>query len=149
MKYATCHPERKHLAKGLCASCYQLQYQRRTGYKRAFVPSKCHPDKAHVADGLCRACYQAKYSVRTQYVRKNNYAKNYKLTIEEYDVLFEAQDGHCAICGNGGDRWLDVDHDHETGRLRGLLCRRCNMGLGALGDSVESLQRAIDYLKGV
>ncbi|WP_344447709.1 endonuclease domain-containing protein [Kitasatospora nipponensis] len=53
----------------------------------------------------------------------------------------------CAVCGLlAGDRALQVDHCHTTGRVRGLLCRKCNSGIGMLGDSPEGVQRALSYL---
>jgi hypothetical protein len=74
--------------------------------------------------------------------------RRFGIGIPEYDALLDAQGGACGICGgqNFGRR-LAVDHDHETGRVRGLLCTRCNAALGSLGDSEASLQRALDYLK--
>jgi hypothetical protein len=68
-------------------------------------------------------------------------------------MLFEQQDGKCAICGkthghvtvNGVKTKLAVDHDHATGKIRGLLCSRCNRGIGYLGE--ENLTRAVAYLK--
>jgi len=51
----------------------------------------------------------------------------------------------CDICGS--DIMLAVDHDHNTGLIRGVLCRRCNQALGALGDSVESIERVLAYLR--
>lgn len=67
---------------------------------------------------------------------------------EDYDRMFEEQDGKCAICRKpevSGKR-LAVDHDHETNRVRGLLCRNCNVALGLLKDDVERLQNAVCYL---
>lgn len=76
--------------------------------------------------------------------------KLYGLTPEGYNALLEAQDGRCAICGEPGKVWanrnLHVDHDHESGTVRGLLCGRCNVGLGFFGDDIERLSRAITYL---
>ena len=65
-----------------------------------------------------------------------------------YDVLYEAQHGCCAICSEPEEKfsWLCIDHDHVTGRVRGLLCPNCNRGLGLLGDSEHLLQKAKDYL---
>jgi len=81
------------------------------------------------------------------YVRKNNLAK-FGITPEEYDGLLAAQAGVCAICGgDNGSKRLAVDHDHDTGVIRGLLCNQCNRGLGLLGDSAESIRRVLDYLE--
>lgn len=78
--------------------------------------------------------------------------RKYGLTAEEYKQLIDKQDGKCAICGASignteGDR-LYVDHDHATGKVRGLLCSNCNLGLGKFQDSVQLLQKAILYLGG-
>ncbi len=55
----------------------------------------------------------------------------------------------CECCGGApGKRAMHLDHDHETGKFRGWLCSSCNRGIGLLGDSLERLQRATDYLKG-
>ena len=67
----------------------------------------------------------------------------YGITLDEYDAMLEKQGGHCALC----DRTeLVVDHCHETGRFRGLLCRPHNVAIGALGDNTYGLQRALEYL---
>ena len=76
---------------------------------------------------------------------------NYGITLDEYDRMAEAQDHKCAIChstdpkGNGSR--FAVDHDHKTGKVRGLLCGPCNMGIGKLGDDIALLTAAIEYLK--
>jgi hypothetical protein len=70
------------------------------------------------------------------------------ITADEYWRLWREQKGLCKICGKPqcvGTK-LDVDHDHETGKIRGLLCRQCNTGIGLLRDSVSLLFRAIKYL---
>jgi hypothetical protein len=82
----------------------------------------------------------------------------YGLTEEKYNEMLEKQGGACAICKstvswsrnykhkkNGSSRFM-VDHCHETGRVRGLLCTRCNRALGLLGDSRELFLRAVEYL---
>jgi hypothetical protein len=73
----------------------------------------------------------------------------------KYDALFAAQSGGCALCGKAETRrheqtgtiWdLAVDHDHVTGRVRGLLCNRHNRGLGLLGDTEDDMKRVLRYL---
>ena len=73
----------------------------------------------------------------------------YGLTLADYALLLEQHNGLCALCGQPPPqgRLLDIDHDHETGHVRGLLCNKCNRGLGALGDSLMVLERAVRYLK--
>jgi len=78
--------------------------------------------------------------------------RKYGLTREMWDKMFEAQNRVCALCqkrttGRGNGR-LDVDHCHETGRVRGLLCRHCNTALGILGDTPDKMERVMDYLRG-
>lgn len=80
---------------------------------------------------------------------KNDLKKNYGMTIEQYEAFYSLQKGCCASCGDHestGKRKLNVDHDHETGLIRGLLCNRCNPGIGYFNDSVERLAMAIRYL---
>lgn len=74
----------------------------------------------------------------------------YGITLDDYDTMFDAQDGGCAICHVEG--WtqpygLVVDHDHETQEVRGLLCDACNTGLGKFKDSPEVLSAAAEYLE--
>jgi hypothetical protein len=83
--------------------------------------------------------------------------RNYGLTIEQVEQIEKDQNHCCKICGkheslNGKDKRgnrkkLSVDHDHTTGQVRGLLCDSCNPALGGFKDNIESLQKAIDYLK--
>lgn len=68
---------------------------------------------------------------------------------EEYDAMLAAQDGRCAICRidkPGGRGEFHVDHDHVTGAVRGLLCTRCNSGLGLFRDDPRLLEAAVRYL---
>ena len=77
----------------------------------------------------------------------------YGITPEEYEEMHERQRGVCAICGraekrrlNGRVTRLSVDHDHETGRVRGLLCWACNRAIGLLQEDRRVLEHAISYL---
>ena len=82
--------------------------------------------------------------------------RKYGITLEQYDKLFAAQGGVCALCkraettkrrkkGEGRER-LAVDHCHDTGRVRGLLCFKCNTAIGSLGDTEEDAKRVVEYL---
>lgn len=71
----------------------------------------------------------------------------YGITIEEYTEMKSAQKNRCAICGKESDKVLVVDHAHNNGKVRGLLCHKCNKGLGFLDDSEEVLESAITYLR--
>jgi len=89
------------------------------------------------------------------YRRDWNYKRKYGVSAEEVHALWQEQGGRCGICertvlwefeGKGNRDRLCVDHCHETGEVRGILCWSCNAGLGKLGDTVEALERAIRYL---
>lgn len=70
----------------------------------------------------------------------------YGITLDDYNKLFEKQGGQCAICSKTQERTLHVDHCHSSGRVRGLLCQKCNMAIGLLHDSVDLLKKAVKYL---
>ena len=82
--------------------------------------------------------------------RKKNRAlkKNYGITLDEWQLIWEKQDGRCAICGKSfiNPRDACTDHNHKTGEVRGLLCRICNIGLGHFNDDIELLMDAVRYL---
>lgn len=71
--------------------------------------------------------------------------RRYKLSRSEYLELVELAAGQCAICHD--QKPLTIDHDHKTGKVRGLLCRQCNLGLGGFADSIERITNALKYLE--
>jgi hypothetical protein len=77
--------------------------------------------------------------------------KTFGLTIEDYETMLKSQNKQCAICGTlqctSGKR-LAIDHCHLTGRIRGLLCLRCNQAIGKFNDNYFLLQQAADYVSG-
>lgn len=89
--------------------------------------------------------------VRAQVQTRARKIKGYGLTPEEYLAMLEAQDWKCAICGTDkpssreGDSF-HIDHCHSTGKVRGLLCMKCNTGLGMFSDNTDMLRAAMDYL---
>lgn len=83
------------------------------------------------------------------------FKKKYGITFAEVKELLEKQNYQCAVCHTNGfkmhpNSWssLNVDHDHETGKVRGMLCHNCNRALGLLQDNIKHLQSAIKYLEG-
>lgn len=69
-----------------------------------------------------------------------------QFTYADYDYRFFCQHGRCAICRKSSKRRLHMDHDHKTKLVRGLLCGKCNKGLGLFNDTIDLLNRAIQYL---
>ena len=97
-----------------------------------------------------KASERAAYATEKKVRRDKKLFKKYGLTAAAFDVLLESQEGRCAICRTPlvaeGCR-THVDHEHVTGKVRGILCGCCNRGIGQLGDSIERVQSAADYLK--
>lgn len=84
---------------------------------------------------------------RSDYADKRTYLTDrYGLTGTDYDRMLEQQSGECAICHTVPSETLHVDHDHESGEVRGLLCRKCNLAIGLLGDSSDVALSASAYL---
>ena len=75
---------------------------------------------------------------------KRNRKQKYGLTDEEFTSMVESTP-HCPICGS--EEPLVIDHDHSTGKVRGLICDSCNLGLGKFMDNIQSLKNAIKYLE--
>lgn len=100
-------------------------------------------------DLQARAAWRRKNPEKMREYRRKDKLKTFGLTPEEYDKLLEAQNGVCAICRGScttGKR-LAVDHCHESGKVRGLLCGSCNTSLGKFKDSPDLLRRAADYVE--
>lgn len=102
----------------------------------------------------CRSCQKDYRAGRERADRNARYLRTYGITADHYDLLHEKQQGVCAICGlpetaMQGDRvkLLAVDHCHDTGEVRGLLCVDCNRGVGIFGDSPVRLRAAAAYLE--
>lgn len=117
----TCHPEAQHFGKGLCVFCYRKQY---------------HNPKS------------LKWSKDNKLSRRYTNVKSlYELEKEDYNRLFENQNGQCAICSIELDFIkAHVDHNHLTKKVRGLLCGRCNRALGQVREDLGTLVKAIAYL---
>ena len=103
----------------------------------------------------CKVCTRERvtknYSKDPNRHRNTHLLRSYGITNEDYDKLLTEQNNCCAICGTdkpGGkhDRF-QVDHCHTTGKVRGLLCKSCNIALGEFKDDIDTLYKAMVYLK--
>lgn len=87
--------------------------------------------------------------------KHHNLKRSYGISLDEYNDMGERQGWRCAICGglettkdkDGGPRKMPVDHDHQTGKVRELLCTQCNRGLGLFKENISTLEAAVKYLK--
>jgi len=137
-----------------CLSCTTPKSDR-----SKFYPNKKSKDRLQYR---CKDC--ARKLIKESYSHdkyKENYCslkargltlRKYGLTIEDYDNLLSLQKGVCGICKTSEcsmeNRSLAVDHDHISGRVRGLLCMKCNTSLGRFQDDIDVINRIIDYLTG-
>ena len=116
--------------------------------------------RAHHRSSTCGAC-RVNYNRRRREVdpehvyaieRRSKLKQQYGITPEKYDEMIASQGGGCAICGatepGGRTKHFPVDHCHTTGAVRGLLCTKCNRGLGLFNDDAERMIRAANYLRG-
>lgn len=97
-------------------------------------------------DGACKECTLARHR---EYGRTHRVTR-YGITNEQYQTMLESQNGTCKICKQHETmrgRGLAVDHCHATGKVRGLLCGKCNQGLGSFRDNPELLGAAIQYIE--
>jgi len=79
-----------------------------------------------------------------QAFRETKLRHRYGITHEQYAALLESQDGLCALCRERAA--VDIDHDHKTGKVRAMLCRACNIGIGFFQENADLLRAAIEYL---
>lgn len=128
-------PRSKNKKSGLFPQCKQC----RSKYMKEYNSRQETKERVRV--------YGQSYRIQPD-VKKRRHIQNrkqkYKLTHEEYLMMVEEQEGICAMCGIASQS-LVIDHDHVTGRVRGLICARCNMSLGILEDG-ELVAKARTYL---
>lgn len=122
-------------AEGRQSCCKRCQCKKSKTWRKA------HPEKVKATT--------AAWESRNKNRRKDTCLRRaHGLTLEGYTALFMSQDGLCAICRAAPTKeYFDVDHDHKTGAVRGLLCNGCNQGLGHFRDRPDLLKAAADYLQ--
>lgn len=118
------------------------------------LPEDCFCKDAPRADGrcpYCKSCVKARrtYGKKEREYRRTQYRlKTYGIDSKSWDDLFESQGRKCAVCksDNPGKNDWHTDHDHDTEKIRGILCSNCNTALGLLKDDIIRLKAAIEYL---
>ena len=145
-----------YCAKGLCRNCYQ----REAYVRRRKNPEYVERQRIHQREAYARKCQNPEYveqrrirdrkrkRVRPPDYNEKRKLKTFGLTLQDYQQMLDAQNGVCAICGKKpGKRKLSVDHDHKTGIIRGLLCFRCNFGLGWFQDDLKQFRAIAAHLE--
>ncbi len=103
----------------------------------------------------CRACCIKRttdYNLKNRpHIKDNHLKRTYGITLTEFNERLDEQNGGCAICGTTepGGKWKNfhVDHNHETRKVRGLLCNSCNVTLGVVKEDIHTLKSMIEYLE--
>lgn len=109
--------------------------------------AKKHWYRTNNVNGEYRKQYRNKHISKYKRWDRNSKLKSmYGLSEEDYTNIFDSQNGKCAICKKTSERFLQVDHDHETGIVRGLLCQKCNTGLGMFNDNALIVKSALEYV---
>lgn len=170
MKYSSCQncgvekTTREQKKSKLCLSCSNLS-RYNAAHTETRVCVKCKETKHNTSDyfpyrslttqtlkAICKICDNKRRAINYKNNlsrEKNTRLKNdFGITLVEYKLMFEKQNGQCAICFKPPKRKnLAVDHCHKSGKIRGLLCGNCNTALGKFSDNQNLLLNAIEYLK--
>lgn len=154
---ASCHPDRPLVGRGMCRQCYGRWWdEQHPGANAASTRKwqKNHPEAAKADSNRSNAKARQKYAESQEYrdyCAHRDRLLRHGVDKEGYEERLRHQNGVCAICGTAKPgmkrRFFTIDHDHSTGVIRGLLCLKCNVGLGAFGDDPERLVSASKYLE--
>jgi hypothetical protein len=136
---------------GHCIACRRADHRKRvdSGAKAAAAARY----KARTGQTYSTASRSRNFDRYRQLERRRLLMKEYGIALEDYEGILSAQGGRCAICRaapgerGGKNMALAVDHCHRTGRIRGLLCYRCNSAIGLVSEDVGILARCIEYIK--
>lgn len=154
MRYADCHRDRKHKGNGLCRNCYQRAWhtanpgrqwqQRNPEEARKYLRDWYQANRERIAAQRKEHRASGKYKARD---RRIWLAYRYGMTPEDFRNHLVGQAGRCLICSRVPETDLVPDHDHTTGKVRGLLCQACNKGIGHFADDPKRLRSAARYVE--
>jgi nitrate/TMAO reductase-like tetraheme cytochrome c subunit len=152
-----CHIEKEVNRLRICEECRYLRLISKRKRLYNIDPEKFKQNSKNYRDNNKEKLKETRNLIdkktKTQITRKK-YLLNtlYNISSDEYDRMFENQNGACNICKRHQSNFkkaLSADHDHNTGRVRGLLCDLCNRGIGFLKDNILFLENAIRHIKNV
>lgn len=144
-----CKDKSKYAKSGRYSQCkFCVKEYREKNKERALIyRKKYYQENKEKCAVSSKKYYLAHKKQSAKHTRINN-LKKYGLTLKQYDEIFEKQDGNCIICGLPEImRRLSVDHDHKTGKIRALLCERCNLLLGRVESNPELVIKMLEYLE--
>lgn len=128
--------------------CEITDYQQGVEYRNERCEEYVPEEFEKRTHGLDKKCTLSKEGCSSRNLWADYLKRAYNITLEEYDRMLKAQGGKCAICScELKGRNCHVDHNHETGEVRGLLCHSCNVGLGMFRDDRGRFLKASEYLK--
>lgn len=122
--------------------------------RKGIRPADCHPEKRNFGGGLCQRCYNKIYRKAHNYGVAGTIRRRYGINMEQWNAIFEIQKGLCPVClkqlykykDPSGRKAANVDHDHRTKRVRGLLCWFCNRTkVGNI--TLDEAKRVVTYLE--
>lgn len=131
----------------------RLTEEERVGRRRAYKRRWYEANKAHViarTTAYTKANREQARAIQKRWRDRNRESERLRARAKNWRAMptpTRPEPAVCECCGNPDRKALSLDHCHATGAFRGWLCSMCNLGIGKLGDTVESLQRALEYLK--
>lgn len=141
------HVAKRYAANETCSVCHDARY------KTTEVRAKRREWQATYRKTERHRAYSESYYKREDVkarARHGHLSKKFGITLEQFRVVLAAQGNRCGICRApemGGSGQWHVDHDHASGKVRGILCRGCNVAIGAMRDNPDTLRAAIQYLE--
>lgn len=152
MRTPNCHPERPYHSKGYCKSCYERQRlidnpdKKNKKYEKVKSWHENNPGRWKTLAEKRKNDPNLK--MRDKISKIKHKLRSYSITYEEYQNFLKLNGEFCAICLKKlTSKNRHLDHDHISMKIRGFLCNGCNRGLGYLKDSIEGLEKALQYLK--
>lgn len=143
-----CHPNRPHASKGLCDTCYHRVWYQANKQRAMNTAMRHYWKNVDSKRKEAREKYHSNYLGRKDKNWANKLKNKFGITPDDFNLMLSKQDNLCAICANPerGSKRLSIDHNHTTGKVRGLLCTSCNTTLEAL-ENIEWRTKAEVYLK--